>query len=143
MNKVGVEDYVAVMNLIGEYQWLVDKGDCEGWTNLWTEDGVYSGGTVEKYVGREQLAKIPEWVIKGWDGKLRHHAGSCFLKYGANREEIIASHYNLVTAWNTEPPTLFSFSLSELLLVRRDDDWKIKSKTTIPLAPPRRLGETK
>jgi hypothetical protein len=29
MNKVTVEDYVAIMNLIGEYQWLVDNGDTE------------------------------------------------------------------------------------------------------------------
>jgi hypothetical protein len=142
MHKVTVEDYVAVMNLIGEYQWLVDNGDAEGWANLWTEDGVFSGGTVETYVGREQLKKIPEWVKNGWGGKLRHHAGSCFMKYGADTNEMIANHYNLVTTWNVQPPQLFSFSLSEIVFVRQGDDWKIKSKTTVPLAPPKRLGET-
>jgi hypothetical protein len=140
--KVTVEDYVAIMNLLGEYQWLVDNGDAEGWVNLWTEDGSYSGGTAEPYVGREQLKRIPEWVKSGWDGKMRHHAGSSFVKYGADTNEIVASHYNLVTTWNEKEPRLFAFSLSEVFFIRQGDDWKITRKTTVPLNTPRKHGET-
>ena len=142
MHQVTVEDYVATMNLIGEYQWLVDSGDSEGWANMWTEDGTYSGGTAETFVGREELKKIPAWVKDGWQGKMRHLTGSHHVTYGADTDEVIVKHYTVVTTWNSEPPKLFAFSLSKVVFVRRDGEWKIKSKTAEPLAPPRSLGDT-
>src|SRR5271156_2454548 len=52
---ISVQDFVAIQNLVGKYQWLVDGGDSEGWAALWTEDVAFSGATTEPFVGREAL----------------------------------------------------------------------------------------
>ena len=140
---ISVEDFVSIQNLIGKYQWLVDGGDSDGWAALWTEDGAFTGGATEPFVGHEALKRVPAWVREGWNGALRHHAGSLYAEYGSSKDEAIARYYNLVTTWNEEQPKLFTFAVSEMRLVRRAGAWKVKSNTITSLAPPRKPGETK
>jgi hypothetical protein len=142
MKDVSVEDFVALQNLVGRYQWLVDGGDSEGWASLWTEDGVFSGGATEPFAGHAALKKVPAWVKEGWGGGLRHQTGSLYAEYGSTTDEAIVHYYNLVTTWNESPPKLFTFAVSEMRLVRLSGRWKIKSNTITSLAPPRALGET-
>jgi len=142
MKEISIEDFVALQNLVGKYQWLVDGGDSDGWASLWTEDGIFSGGATEPFAGHEALRKVPAWVKQGWGGGLRHHAGSLYMEYGSSTDEAVVHYYNLVTTWNEAPPKLFTFAVSEMRLVRRSGQWKIKSNTITSLAPPRALGET-
>jgi hypothetical protein len=140
--NISVEDFVTLQNLVGKYQWLVDGGDSEGWAALWTEDGVFSGGATQPFAGHEALKQVPAWVRSGWNGALRHHAGSLYAEYGATTDEAIVRYYNLVTTWNEAQPKLFTFAVSEMRLVRRAGQWKIASNTITSLAPPRELGAT-
>jgi hypothetical protein len=142
VKNVSLEDFVALQNLLGRYQWLVDGGDSEGWAALWTEDGVFSGGTAEPFAGHAALKQVPAWVKSGWNGKMRHHTGSLWAEYGASQDEAIVHFYNLVTTWNEAQPKLFTFAVCEMRLLRRGGEWKIKSNTVTSLAPPRALGET-
>jgi hypothetical protein len=140
--SVTVEDFVALQNLVGKYQWLVDGGDSEAWAALWTEDGAFTGGATQPFVGHEQLKQVPAWVKTGWNGALRHLTGSFYAEYGENTNEVIVRYYNLVTTWNDPSPKLFTMSLSEMRLVRRSGDWKIAANAVTNLVPPRELGAT-
>jgi hypothetical protein len=140
--NVSVEDFVALQNLVGKYQWLVDSGDSEGWAALWTEDGAFVGGATEPFIGHEELKRVPAWVRDGWGGKLRHLTGSLYAEYGADENEAIVRYYNLVTTWNGEVPKLFTLSVSQMRLVRRAGEWKIAANDVTNLVPSREFGAT-
>ncbi len=142
MTRISIEDHVAIQNLIGEYQWLVDGGDSDGWAALWTEDGAFLGGATEPFVGHAALKEVPAWVKSSWDGQLRHMTGSMFIRYGASQDEAIARYYNLVTTWHEEPPALFVCALSEMTLVRIGGEWKIRRNLVKNLGKTRAPGAT-
>ncbi len=138
--RISVEDHIAIQNLIGEYQWLVDGGDSEGWAQLWTVDGAFIGGATESFIGHAALKQVPTWVKSSWNGQLRHTTGSLFIRYGASVDEAVAKYYNLVTTWHEEPPALFVCALSEMTLVRISGEWKIKSNVVTNLGKTREPG---
>src|SRR5690349_3599799 len=68
------EDFVSIQNLMGLYQWCVDEGDEEGYSNLFCEDGAMLGlpevmGPPESFRGREGLKRIPA-MMAGFGGKM-------------------------------------------------------------------------
>jgi ketosteroid isomerase-like protein len=140
--EISVEDFIAIQNLIGDYQWCVDGGDAEGWADLFLEDGAFLGGVTEPVVGRAALRTIPTWVLETWGGNLRHTTGSLHMRYGETTDAVIARYYSLVTNWNEDPPQLFTMSLSEMRLVRRPSGWRIQSNTVRNLARTRTIGDT-
>jgi hypothetical protein len=140
--NVSLEDFVAIQNLIGRYQWLVDSGDSEGWAGLWTEDGAFTGGATQPFIGREELKKVPAWVKTGWNGALRHLSGSFCVEYGAGKDEAVARYYNLVTTWNGAQPKLSTMALSEMRLLRRNGEWMIAANHVTTLIPPLAYGTT-
>jgi SnoaL-like domain len=140
--SVSATDFIALQNIVGKYQWLVDGGDSEGWAALWTEDGAFSGGTAEPFIGHAALKQVPAWIKDGWAGAMRHHAGSIHIEYGASQDEAIVRYYSLVTVWNKPEPELFTFAIAQMRLLRLAGEWKIKSNTVTTLARPRALGET-
>jgi hypothetical protein len=122
-----LEDFVEISNLVGKYQWLVDEGDAEGWPALFTDDGLFEGGTPEPFQGREQLSQIPSYPQRVHGCKMRHHTGSIFVEYGDTADEAYARFYCLVLSFAPQaPPQLFCFSLYSLFLVRLNGAWKIK-----------------
>ena len=130
MKNITSDDYVAIQNLLGKYQWLVDEGDSEGWADLWVEDGVFTGGS-ETRNGREELKNVPKQVDEGFKGRLRHHIGSFHAAYGSTTDEVHVNYYNLVTTWvATEGARFMTMALSSIHLVRMNGAWKIRSNTT-------------
>jgi len=140
--NVSIEDFIALQNLVGRYQWLVDEGDSDGWAALWTEDGAFVGGATQSFIGHEQLKQVPAWVRTGWNGALRHLTGSFYAEYGASANEAIVKYYNLVTVWNEAQPKLFTLAVSRMRLVRRADEWKIAENSVTNLVASRDLGAT-
>lgn len=141
--RLPVEDIVDIQQLIGRYQWLVDGGEADEWADLYTDDGLFAGGATQRFVGREQLKQVPLWVKSSWNGLMRHHSGSLYIERGASDDEALVRYYNFVTSWTDGEPKMFTFALSELKLVRRGEDWKIKEHHARQLVPPRDLGATK
>lgn len=139
LNFVSVEDYVAITNLMGLYQHLVDEGDEEGWTELFTEDGQFFGlpeeiAPAESLRGREGLKQIPRFSKQVFDGKFRHHIGSFTASYGSNNDEAFARYYMLATSWlASQGPKMEMFAVVKTHLVRINGEWKIKSNTMTPL----------
>jgi hypothetical protein len=126
MPKITVEDWVDISNLLGKYQWLVDDGDEQGWSSLFTEDGFFEGLPPD-YHGREELKQIPRMSFGGLS---RHLPGSIWMEYGANQDEVFVRLYNLFSVWAPEQePQFMQFALSRLHLLRIDGEWKIRSNT--------------
>jgi hypothetical protein len=142
-HKLPNEDFLAIQQLVGRYQWMVDEGQGEEWADLYTSDGSFSRDGVDPVQGHEALTQIPKWVKANWKGLLRHLSGSLVIEGGPNENEAIARYYNFVTSWTDGVPKMFSFALSELLLVRNDVDWKIKNHHVRELVPPLGIGATK
>ena len=140
--RLTVEDHHAIQNLVGEYQWLVDEGRSDEWADLYTEDGFFDGGAAQRFVGREQLKGVPAWVKSGWNGLMRHHAGSLYIERGANDDQAVARYYSLVTTWTDAEPKLMTFALCEWHLVRRGESWKIKEHYAKQLLSPKAQGTT-
>ena len=141
MTKVTTEDFVAIHQLVGEYQWQVDDGE-DSWVNFWTEDGVFCGGATQVFTGHKELVEVPRWVKNSWGGLMRHQSGSFFVRYGDTNDVAIAKYYNFVSSWNEAEPKMFTMALSTMTLVRQGDGWKIKRMDATQLVPPRDLGAT-
>ena len=139
MPKVSTDDYVAIQQLIGEYQWRVDDGR-DDWIEFWCEDGVFEGGAAQVFRGHEELVQVPRWVKSSWDGAMRHQSGSIYIEHGDTVDTAIARYYNLVTSWNEAEPKLFTLALSKMTLVRKGAEWKIQRMDAKQLVPPRDLG---
>lgn len=139
LKLVSVEDYVAIINLMGAYQHLVDDGEEDKWVELFTEDGAFYGlpeavGPPESFRGREGLKQIPRFAKQVFNGKYRHHMGSFFVEYGDNTDEAFARYYILASSWMVEQGgKMEMFALVKTHLVRVSGEWKIKSNTMTPL----------
>jgi hypothetical protein len=131
---VSLEDWVAIRNLLGKYQWLVDEGDSEGWANLFTPDGAFIGGLPDPHHGHEELKKIPKLVKDAFGNKLRHLSGNHYIEYGNSKDQAWAKFYSFVTTWIPEQgPQFFQFSLCNVELLRINGEWKIKANNVINL----------
>lgn len=127
--RVSVEDFVNIQNLMGEYQFLVDSGDDEGWTSLFVEDGFFAGLMPEPIVGREALKMITQSAAQ-YKGKLRHMTSNFHMRYGETSDEAFAKFYSFVTTWvKGEGPKMFQMAVCEAHLLRVDGDWMVKSNT--------------
>jgi len=122
---VTTEDYVAISDHMGRYCWAVDGNDPEGWADLWTEDGVFTGIAPEPVVGRAALMEVPrdEWRQAG--GRMRHLIGNLHCDYVDGRDTVRARYYNFVSSW-VDGGSFTCMALSEVLLVRRGGGWLIK-----------------
>jgi hypothetical protein len=128
VKPVSAEDFINIFNLLGVYQSLVDEGDEEGWTGLFTEDGLFTG-LWEPFRGREGLKTITDGT-RAYNGKMRHLTGSLSIQYGATKDEAFARYYSLVTTWvKSEGPQFFMMAVCNVHLLRLNGEWKIKSNT--------------
>ena len=124
---ISLEDDLAIRNLMGKYQWLVDGGS-DDWVNCFTPDGGFVGGLPEPYHGHARLKEIPKLVREHYQDKMRHHIGSFWTEYGNTKDEAYARYYALVTTWmKDQGPQFFQMSLCTVHLVRVNSEWKIKT----------------
>ncbi len=129
---ISVADYVAIQNILGKYQWLVDEGDADGWASLFTEDGVFASAFLTDHpTGHAQLKATVKETERMFGDRMRHLMGSCFMEYGATTDHVHVKYYSLVTTWKKdEGPRFFCFALYTTDLVQRDDGWKITRAAT-------------
>ncbi|MDG2004487.1 MAG: nuclear transport factor 2 family protein [Novosphingobium sp.] len=136
--QISAEDYIAIANMLGEYQHLVDAGDEVGWSSLFTEDGEFRGlpeefGPPEMFRGKDGLKLIAKYT-GSHGGMFRHHMGSFTVGYGDNEDEAYARYYILALNWSKQgAEKLDMFTPVTAHLVRTAEGWKVKSITMAPL----------
>src|SRR5689334_4330428 len=59
-DHVNIDDFVAISNLLGQYQWYVDERNCDGWASLFVENGVFESAFTGEYRGHSRLRLVPE-----------------------------------------------------------------------------------
>jgi hypothetical protein len=118
---VSTDDYVAISDHLARYCWAVDEGDEDGWTALWTEDGVFTGVTPEPVVGREALRQVVRMSQASGPRKTRHMVANLACDYQGGRETVLASYYNFVTNW-ADGARMTVMALSKVLLERSGAD---------------------
>lgn len=123
---VSTDDYVAVLDHIGRYCWRVDAGDADGWADLWTDDGVFTGISPEPIVGREALRHVPLGVVGEHGDGCCHKACDLFCDYAGSTDTIHAHFYNFVSVWETDKPARpYVMARCRMTLVRRGGGWLI------------------
>jgi hypothetical protein len=136
---VSLEDYVAITNMMGAYQHMVDSGDEDGFADLFTDDGAFLGmpekyAPVNSFRGRQGLKRIPRLTMAAYGGKFRHHVGSFTVSYGHTEDTAIARYYNLAaTCVEGQGPKIEMVVDVTTQLVRTDGSWRIKTNTMKPL----------
>lgn len=121
--KVSVEDRLDAYDMLARYCLLIDEGDCEGWLDLWEEDGLFFGTRREPVWGHEGLRSAPEMNLAAG---MRHFMINLTCEYGETHDDLIVRGYNLVIGWLAEPK-LVANAVVRYHLIRRADTWKIKS----------------
>jgi hypothetical protein len=123
--KLATEDRLDILDLLARYCWLVDAGDGDGWADLWTEDGKFTG-IPTPLQGRDQLRKLPT-------GKLRHIITNIVIA-GATDGAATAKGYSTIYDFRTGQ--LVGGGLVSYTLVRLRGEWKIKALHAEFLYPP-------
>jgi hypothetical protein len=124
---VSTDDYMAVADHIARYCWRVDAGDADGWADLWTEDGSFTGATPEAMVGREALRQVAIGVKAAYGDTMCHMAMNIFCDYAGNTDTIEAHLYNYVSTWMPGAPGKPSaMARCKMTLVRSGSGWLVK-----------------
>jgi hypothetical protein len=121
---IAVEDWVAIANLLAEYQWRLDGGDAEAWAALFTDDGAVLGAG-DDVRGRDALLAAARATFAGFGGRMRHSPNAMWIEYGASPNEAVARYYAFVTTWQEPGPELFNLGLCVARLRRVGGAWKI------------------
>lgn len=131
---VSTDDYIAICDLLGRYNWAVDEGDGDGWASLFTNDGVFAGTRPQETVGREALRQVP--LNSGSvNGPIRHQVANLYCDYAESSDAIIARYYNCVSQWEGEGKFMV-LSLVTARFIRDGASWLIERSDNVLL--PRR-----
>lgn len=124
---VKTEDRSAILDLLARYCWLVDEGDAEGWTALWTKDGKFTG-VPQPLEGHDQLRQTPPGFQAMGGGKLRHILTNIVVDAGKTADEATAKGYMAVYDLRPEGAgKVMIFVRSTYTLVRQGGVWMIKA----------------
>ncbi len=128
---VSTDDFVAICDLLGRYNWSVDEGDGESWASLFTPDGVFAGTKPEPIVGREALSQLATGS-GAVNGPIRHQLANLCCDYAQSRDAITARYYNCVSHWADEGKFLV-LSLVTTRFVRDGAGWLIERSDNVLL----------
>ncbi len=123
---VKTEDRSAIVELLARYCWLVDEGDGDGWANLWTKDGKFTG-IPTPMEGHDQLKHMPPGFYGLADGKLRHVITNIVVDAGKNADEATAKGYSSVYDVRAGAGKLMGFARVTYDVVKQGGQWKIKA----------------
>ena len=126
MMTIKNEDRSAIVELLARYCWLVDSGDGDGWADLWTEDGKFTG-LPDPLEGKDALRQLPPGFHGMADGKLRHIITNIVVEPGKNADEATAKGYSSVYDLRAGAGSVMSFALVTYTVVRKGGQWKIKA----------------
>jgi ketosteroid isomerase-like protein len=133
LKLVSSEDFIALSNLMGAYQHIVDGADEDAYADLFTEDGAFLGlpeavGPPDSFRGREGLKKIPRFSQTHFAGMYRHNMCSFSAEYGDTKDVALVRYYVLATiSVAGQAPTVAAQIIVNTHLIRIAGQWKIKS----------------
>lgn len=124
-----LEDRAAITGLIASYGPLVDSGDAEGVSGLWTENGSYSvdGATMN---GRREIAAM----VRGSQHQGLIRTGCTHLLSNptvvVNGDSASATCQSVLMAGARDGYRIIRLSINRFELVRAGDGWLIERRIT-------------
>jgi len=128
---IGIEDRLAIQDLMARYAWALDTGDVEGFVSCFTADAVVLEEVFEdpdRWEGQEGIRHLAEHYRQsaGFPGR-QHHISQLLIEGAA--PECTARSYAFVTECHGEPPYTLRFTGYYEDRVRREaDGWRFVSR---------------
>ena len=129
--KPGIEDRVAIQDLIAKYCWALDTGDVESFVSCFTPDAVLIEEVFEDpdvWKGHEGIRELIEHYSNsaGFPGR-QHHVTQTQVEGDAQRCQ--ARSFAFVTECRGEPPYTIRFTgYYEDSLVKLDGEWLFRER---------------
>jgi hypothetical protein len=124
------KDYVEIEQLYVQYNIAIDSGDAEGYANTFTPDGAFN-----RFVGRDALvAFVGTWREK-MNGANRRHWNTN-LRIVGTPDGADGSVSLMVLDVGTRPASIVTTGVYSDSLVKTQDGWRFKQRTTKIDAPP-------
>lgn len=123
--SIFAEQYLAILNLEGEYARTWDTADAEGWASLFTHDGVFEMAaagkiTATSFKGRDELSAFCRSINESYQGLHFIHSPSLTIEdsnaKGWINFEFRAQHQGI--------PTMVC-GFYEVKYIKTSDGWKI------------------
>ena len=108
-----------------------DELDSDGWSQLFTEDGVFAGGLAQDVMGREALRNVPVDAV-ALIPEMRHFITNLHCDYGQDRDTVSARYYTCITSWKGGGH-FYALALATAELVRRDGGWLLSRSDNVML----------
>ncbi|MBL0170048.1 MAG: nuclear transport factor 2 family protein [Gemmatimonadaceae bacterium] len=124
------DDLVEIQQLYAKYNWTIDAGDSEGYASTFTPDGVFNAN-----VGHDAIVKFSDGFHAGLGARVRHWNTNLMITptpTGASGQV-----YLVLVDFSTKPPSILTSASYTDELVKTDQGWRFKKRTTKgDVAPP-------
>jgi uncharacterized protein (TIGR02246 family) len=135
-----VEDLLEIQRLANDYGRLLDKGDFEGFANLFATDGEISLGPMAQATGPAEVRRAMEAAIPGPYGESFHIIGTPTVDLDGDTATSVVM-WTVIRRGSDGNPVLSMIGRHRDNLVREAGRWRIKRRrgfVDIPSAlPPR------
>jgi ketosteroid isomerase-like protein len=132
-NSLGFEARLDIADVLGRYCHRVDANDADGWTALFTEDGVFEVPGAIKLQGTAQLRAMPGVVAEQGGGKWRHLMMNIVAERGDTPDTARVRASGVLTDWR-KGGALAGFTDYQITMRRIGADWKIATLLAVQAA---------
>ncbi len=129
---ITLEDKVIIQELIAKHNIDLDNKNIEGWTNTWTDDGIWSTPFGEAK-GKTELKNMITQVTNEFASGKRHLSTNIIIESAPNNMAS-AQSYLIVTEAKRTPEVVASGTYSDTLMKDTNGKWKfVQRKLDIDL----------
>lgn len=123
-----MEDHLALLNLEGEYARTWDTGDAEGWSGLFTKDGVFEMGSAgempaARIEGHAGLADFCRAINEEYEGLHLIHTPSLSIQAPVARGWL---HFEFRARHEGHP--LYVCGVYQVLYRKTSEGWRIQHR---------------
>ena len=131
-NIITLDDKVIIQELIAKHNIDLDNKNIEGWTNTWTDDGIWIT-TFGEAKGKTELKNMITQVTNEFASGKRHLSTNIIIESAPNNMAN-AQSYLIVTEAKRTPEVVASGTYSDTLKKDANGKWKfVQRKLDIDL----------
>jgi len=126
-----LEDKEAIREAFAMYCYNVDDNKPAEFGALFTEDGIWDGGPIGKFEGRDAITAFCAGLNQNWGvNTFRHHLANQVVTVDGDSAKFNA-YVNVMKANPGEPIAIFGSGKYDVDFVRKGGKWLIKKLVLI------------
>ena len=126
-----LEDKEAIREAFAMYCYNVDDNKPAEFGALFTEDGIWDGGPIGKFEGRDAITAFCAGLNQNWGvNTFRHHLANQVVAVDGDAAHLTA-YVNVMKANPGDPIAIFASGKYNVDLVRQGGKWLIKKLVLI------------